>query len=73
MHTDHAHAHGDGMIASDKEAMCPVMKMAVNKKEAEAHGLVRTFNDKKYYLCCSSCLAQLEADPARYIAQKDQA
>lgn len=47
-------------------AICPVMHVAVNKVRAEARGLVRTYQGKKYYLCCNTCLEALDKDPKKY-------
>ena len=38
----------------------------VVKAEAEAAGLVRDHNGKRYWLCCNSCATKWDADPARY-------
>lgn len=64
-------AHAASTITSNTEesefAECPVMVGSrVNKAEAQAEGLVREFDGRSYYLCCESCAAPWDADPARY-------
>lgn len=60
------HHHAPANISEDKFAMCPVMRMPVNKQEAKAHGLTRTYKDKTYYFCCNSCTRQFDASPEKY-------
>ncbi len=46
------HDHHEASTAPDAEqAICPVMKVPVNKATAEAKGLVREYKGKKYYFC----------------------
>lgn len=65
----HCHGHGTSSqdLAPDELATCRVMPgSTVVKADAEAEGLVRDYNGKRYYLCCDSCAPMWDADPARY-------
>lgn len=63
----HAHHHDipDG-LPPEAVAECPLMGTRVVKAEAEAAGLVRDFNGKRYWFCCSNCTQQWDADPAAF-------
>lgn len=51
----------------DGAAECPVMPVSlVDKEEAEAEGLFRDYDGRRYYLCCDSCGPMFDADPTRY-------
>ena len=39
----------------ESQAVCPVMKNPVDKKEAEKNELVREYKGEKYYFCCDGC------------------
>lgn len=56
-----------------KTAICPVMKVETDKEKAEAQGLVREYNGKKYYLCCAPCGEMFDADPEKYTAGSNDA
>jgi YHS domain-containing protein len=63
-HCDHGHdSHG----SSEEHANCAVSDSAVNKKQAEDNGLVRTVADKTYYFCCSGCAHTFDVEPQKYI------
>lgn len=48
-------------------AECPVMKgRTVVKAHAEAAGLFRDYQGKRYWLCCKGCGPRFDADPAKY-------
>jgi YHS domain-containing protein len=67
-HHHHHHDHGPaGVVAGDDVAECPVMcGSLVVRAEAEAAGLVRDYEGKRYWLCCAACGPLFDADPARY-------
>lgn len=67
----HEHYHTAAQGTPDEMAICPVMHIPVNKSEATAHGLVRSHNDKDYYLCCNTCAKHFDDDPEKYIETKD--
>jgi len=53
--------------ADDDLATCPVMVgSTVVKSVAEAAGLYRDYEGKRYWLCCAGCGPAFDADPARY-------
>ena len=62
MHDHDEHEHHHPATGSPEElATCPVMEIPVNKKDAEAKGLKRTYQGKDYYLCCSTCAEKFDA------------
>lgn len=77
---DHGHEHGHGHVhghgttpesaadqSSDDVAECPVMPgVMVVKAEAEAAGLFRDYEGKRYWFCCAACEPLWDADPAKY-------
>lgn len=69
-HESEAHHHPGGNLlgpSSDDLAECPVMPGSmVVKTEAEANGLFRDYEGRRFYLCCSSCGPLFDADPAKY-------
>lgn len=69
MHTQHDHVGGSEIKVEDA-AICPVMHLPVSKKLAKNEGLVRQFDGKSYYLCCSSCIGSFEENPAAYAHSK---
>ena len=68
------HCHGHGASAeqvaeagADAIAECPVMTgSTVVKADAEAAGLFRDYEGKRYWLCCDACGPLFDADPAKY-------
>ncbi|MCI1832458.1 MAG: YHS domain-containing protein [Bifidobacterium sp.] len=38
----------------------------VDPAQAEAKGLYRDVNGKRYYFCCNGCLKKFDANPAQY-------
>jgi YHS domain-containing protein len=70
----HGHAPGEGAtpaesadLSSDDVVECPVMPgVMVVKAEAEAAGLFRDYEGKRYWFCCAACEPLWDADPARY-------
>lgn len=67
-HPRHEHHRNDAIGKAGELAACPVMGVEVNKKEAEAEGLARTYENKTYYLCCDTCAVQFDGDPDKYAA-----
>lgn len=66
MHAPAAPAAGG---ATDDLAECPVMPgSVVNKAEAEAAGLYRDHDGRRYWFCCAACGPMWDADPAAYAA-----
>ena len=63
-HDENEHIPGTG--APEELAMCPVMHIPVNMKDAETKGHMREYNGKKYYFCCANCTAQFDANPEAY-------
>ena len=59
---NHAHATGK----PEELAVCPVMGISVNKKEAEAKGLVVEHEGTKYYMCCQHCVDTFSKNPEQY-------
>ena len=55
------------MQGAENQTICPVMKNPVDKKEAEAKGLVREYKGEKYYFCCDDCPEKFEKNPENYI------
>lgn len=70
MHEEHHHEHNDfdaTQIEADNLAVCPVMEgTPVDKEEAEKEGRVREYKGKKYYLCCSACEVDFDANPEQF-------
>lgn len=72
-HSIHKHPEPAGGSARGELAICPVMNILVNKEEAKAHGLTRTYKGQTYYLCCNTCTGKFDKDPKQYTkAQKDE-
>ena len=51
-------------------AVCPVMSIAINKEEAAAHGLSRTYKGQTYYFCCNTCTGLFDIDPEKYAGKQ---
>ncbi|MPV36020.1 YHS domain-containing protein [Georgenia subflava] len=48
-------------------AECPVMPgSSVVKADAEAAGLFRDHEGRRYWFCCAGCGPRFDADPAKY-------
>ncbi len=62
----HEHHHPAAHGSPDEMAVCPVMHIPVNKSEAKAQGLVRSYKGKDYFLCCNTCVKQFDKDPTKY-------
>lgn len=68
------HCHGHGATAerlakagAEAIAECPVMAgSTVVKADAEAAGLFRDYEGRRYWLCCDACGPLFDADPAGY-------
>lgn len=55
--------------ATDEPTTCPVMVgTPVDRKAAEAAGLFRDHDGRRYHFCCAGCAPAFDADPARYAA-----
>nr|WP_233163740.1 YHS domain-containing protein [Glycomyces salinus] len=52
--------------AGEETAECPVMGGTVVRSDAEAEGLFRDFEGRRYWFCCAACAPQFDADPAKY-------
>lgn len=70
---EHTHHHADAEGDPADLATCPVMNVVVKKADAEAHGLVKTYKGKKYYLCCNTCNGLFDKDPEKYAAPDSHA
>lgn len=66
MHIGHDHGMGGTSTADNDKAVCPVMDMEVNKKQAESDDLARTLNGQKVYLCCKDCAELFDTEPEKY-------
>jgi YHS domain-containing protein len=65
----HSHNHNGARPHQDPGdlAECPVMPgNMVMKSEADADGMYRDYNGTRHYLCCDTCVADFDADPAAY-------
>jgi len=51
----------------NKQDICPVMKVSVDRNVAEKLGLVREYKGKKYYFCCGDCPPQFDENPEKYV------
>jgi len=61
----------ENLLAPPSEDMttCPVMTgTPVSRKTAEAAGLFRDHEGRRYHFCCAGCGPAFDADPARYAA-----
>ncbi|MFI6428447.1 YHS domain-containing protein [Promicromonospora sp. NPDC050880] len=55
--------------SSNETTTCPVMVGSpVVKAVAEAAGLYRDHDGKRYWFCCAGCGPAFDADPAKYAA-----
>jgi YHS domain-containing protein len=55
--------------SSDATTTCPVMVGSpVDTAVAEAAGLYRDYEGKRYYFCCGGCGPAFDSDPAKYAA-----
>lgn len=68
----HSHDHAPSSetivgTSSEDVAECPVMVgTPVVKSDAEAEGLVREHDGRRYWLCCDTCADLFDRDPDRY-------
>ena len=69
-YSDHSHSHVSATSDQrDDLAECPVMiGRTVVKSRAEAVGLYRDHNGRRFWLCCKACGDMFDADPDRYVA-----
>jgi YHS domain-containing protein len=52
---------------AEETAACPVMAgTPVVKAVAEAKGLFRDYEGRRYWFCCAGCGPAFDADPAKY-------
>ena len=63
---EHQHNHAPATGKPEELAVCPVMGISVNKKEAEAKGLVVEHEGTKYYMCCQHCVDTFSKNPEQY-------
>ncbi|MFI2563520.1 hypothetical protein [Paenarthrobacter sp. NPDC018779] len=65
----HTHSHDAVKLEHEPDdlAECPVMPgNMVVKSDADADGMYRDYNGTRYYLCCETCVALMDADPSQY-------
>lgn len=72
-HTEHTHHHHPASGSPAEMAMCPVMHIPVNKEEAKAHGLTRTYKGQTYYFCCNTCTGMFDKNPDQYADTQEKA
>jgi YHS domain-containing protein len=59
----------DLLADGEDTTTCPVMGgNPVSKKVAEAQGLFRDYDGKRYWFCCAGCAPAHDSDPAKYAA-----
>ncbi len=63
---EHQYNHAPATGKPEELAVCPVMGISVNKKEAEAKGLVVEHEGTKYYMCCQHCIDTFSKNPEQY-------
>ena len=68
---NHDHNHSLVKGSPGELAMCPVMRMPVNKEVAKAHGLMRTYKNQTYYLCCNNCVSAFDKEPQKYAKEQE--
>lgn len=66
------HRHGNQPISQEDSAVCPVMQIATSKQQAIKDNLVRDFNGRSYYLCCSGCATSFDENPQQYDSDSPQ-
>ena len=55
------------LAGAGETTTCPVMAgTPVDKNVAEAAGLFRDYDGRRYHFCCAGCGPTFDADPARY-------
>lgn len=62
---------GQDLLAgtSGELAECPVMPGSmIEKTRAEAEGMFRDYEGKRYWFCCKGCGPRFDADPLKYIS-----
>jgi YHS domain-containing protein len=52
-----------GAQQATTQTICPVMKSPIDRE------LFVDFEGKRVYVCCSTCLAAVRKDPAKYVKQ----
>lgn len=55
----------------ERTAICPVCKMTVVKKNAEAEELTSIYQGKTFYFCASSCKRYFDRNPKKYLKQRE--
>lgn len=61
--------HDDLLTGGEDSTTCPVMVgTPVSKKAAEAKGLFRDYDGKRYWFCCAGCGPAFDSDPGKYAA-----
>lgn len=53
---------------NNKQVICPVTKVTVNKAIAAKRGFVREHKGQKYYFCCADCPPQFDKNPGKYLS-----
>ncbi|NLP03077.1 MAG: hypothetical protein GX089_11320 [Fibrobacter sp.] len=64
--TDHKH-HSASAHHAKAQTVCPVMGEKINKD------LFVDVDGKRIYVCCDGCIAEVKADPAKYIKKIEEA
>ena len=69
--SESCHTHAESPVPTEatgaETAECPVMRGGiVVKADADAAGLFRDYEGKRYWFCCAGCGPAFDADPARY-------
>lgn len=64
----HSHAARDlqGVDSSDITECLVMAGAPVIKSRAEAQGLFRDHEGRRYWFCCTDCVPLFDADPGRY-------
>lgn len=65
----HAHGHEHHAVVAgpgDELVMCAVRGNPTTRSQIEADNLVRDYENKRYYFCCSHCAELFDADPLQY-------
>ncbi len=66
-HDEKPHHHEPEVTEGVQLVTCPVMpNNRVNPERAEAKGLYRDYNGRRYWFCCADCGPMWDAEPERY-------
>jgi YHS domain-containing protein len=56
----------ENAVSADEQTACPVSGKAINKE------VFTTYKGKKVYFCCTSCKAEFEKNPEKYLDKLPQ-